>query len=689
MADPLSIVTGCVGLIATIGTATAQINGFVRTVREARTDLDSISRELTSLQSILDLIQTDASKSLPRPLTQHLPAIVENCNVTIGDLQRVLDKYKKHGRITGAKWAMSGKDDVESLKSRLETHTQSLSLALDTMTLFTAMDIKQDTAQIKDIKEDTSDLKQDTTKILEEIAQLRASLPPEFGKTKDDFILERYLEQLTTYTESALDSIETVKPVRHEQDKLENQGSLTQSLALPSRPRRERSTSPSGPRPVIDGNLGILKSSRPSSMHRDPVNPLGVAMPQVTSTPGPSHVTSHLALKPALADSETPHPTLHQSSADAQKYTGRSSSKRPGKSNPLFGGQYAVDILVSDNIQKLHHHLRSTPEVRYCRYSAVTCEPSQFVANNYLLRPSIYSSGRRPISILVSVFIGDTRTQTTTADTFNALAKMIDGLHAMRKVVTSFGEYPSKAIMLHLHFPAAPADRVTRTLEKLGVQPERKLRRIEAKEGHGKSVRVEKDFDLVEVSGKSVLWQLYEYTTQLRLEWKMAETSHSGRDSVSEHPKLLGSTDITPPRWVPHLPWSSALSLTEERNRRGNGGDVATSSHSYPATDSRRGHYKAQVDAGNAPVQTILTFPQGNRQTGEEDWRDWRQALKESLGAELVVLLDADSSHLSHARPKNLLMAWDKRQLIKSSYMHHINYGVMSGEIGIQNIESL
>lgn len=135
MADPLSIATGCVSLVATIGTMAVRITSFVRTVREARGDLDHISRELASLRNILDLIQADASQSLPGTLTRHLEGIIGNCNTIMVDLEQVLDKYQHGGSLASSKWAIHGKEDVEGLRARLETNTRSLNLAVDYMAL--------------------------------------------------------------------------------------------------------------------------------------------------------------------------------------------------------------------------------------------------------------------------------------------------------------------------------------------------------------------------------------------------------------------------------------------------------------------------------------------------------------------------------------------------------------------------
>ncbi|KAF8861306.1 hypothetical protein BDZ45DRAFT_740373 [Acephala macrosclerotiorum] len=59
--DPLSITTTCLGLVGTVAKTSIAINGFVRDVRGARSDLDSVSRELQLLKSLLELFVDDAA----------------------------------------------------------------------------------------------------------------------------------------------------------------------------------------------------------------------------------------------------------------------------------------------------------------------------------------------------------------------------------------------------------------------------------------------------------------------------------------------------------------------------------------------------------------------------------------------------------------------------------------------------
>lgn len=64
-------------------------------------------------------------------------------------------------------------------------------------------EIKNDTTELRN---DTAAIKEDTSQILEEIAKLQARLPRDAAAAaSNDFILQRFFEEMTTYTEQALD----------------------------------------------------------------------------------------------------------------------------------------------------------------------------------------------------------------------------------------------------------------------------------------------------------------------------------------------------------------------------------------------------------------------------------------------------------------------------------------------------
>ncbi|KAF9781937.1 hypothetical protein IL306_012705 [Fusarium sp. DS 682] len=201
--DPLSIASGCAALISTIGTLSLSINTFVRTCREARSDLDRVARELLSLRTVLELIQedvTDESKTFPKTLGHHVSGIVTNCNLVVIELQDCITKYGGDNRLkTKARWAINGQGDVAKLRSNLEAHKAALELALDMLALHVTREIKNDTTEMRNV---TSAIKDDTTQILEEIYRLQARLPKQ---VENDYVLQHFLEEMTTYTEKALD----------------------------------------------------------------------------------------------------------------------------------------------------------------------------------------------------------------------------------------------------------------------------------------------------------------------------------------------------------------------------------------------------------------------------------------------------------------------------------------------------
>src|ERR1700761_1149775 len=133
--DPFTIATTALSLAGTITKVSLTVNTFVRTVREARNDLDAVSRELLSLKTVLELLADDANhapsdKPIPPNLEKQIKGIINNCDGVVNDVAALLRKHEG-GIVNGIKWAISGKDDVVRLRSNLEAHKTALELALD------------------------------------------------------------------------------------------------------------------------------------------------------------------------------------------------------------------------------------------------------------------------------------------------------------------------------------------------------------------------------------------------------------------------------------------------------------------------------------------------------------------------------------------------------------------------------
>jgi hypothetical protein len=137
--DPFSLTAGCVGLVTAITQLSGSILTFISGVRSARADLDSVSRELLSLKTVLELLQIDladdAIVKLPDTLQRQVSGIITNCAGVVRGIQIILEKHEGRGVQKAAQWTLSGRADVDKLRISLEAHKSALEIALDMIQL--------------------------------------------------------------------------------------------------------------------------------------------------------------------------------------------------------------------------------------------------------------------------------------------------------------------------------------------------------------------------------------------------------------------------------------------------------------------------------------------------------------------------------------------------------------------------
>jgi hypothetical protein len=135
--DPISIATGCASLIATVTKISIAISGFVKSARAARGDLDAISRELTSLKTLLELLEEDSKddSAIPETLRNNISGIVSNCFAVLAEIEALLKRHETPRIVNAAKWAISGSDDARKLRLNLEAHKSALELALQIVSM--------------------------------------------------------------------------------------------------------------------------------------------------------------------------------------------------------------------------------------------------------------------------------------------------------------------------------------------------------------------------------------------------------------------------------------------------------------------------------------------------------------------------------------------------------------------------
>lgn len=210
--DPLSITTACVGLLATVTKTALAVTNFTRDCREARSDLTSITGELSQLNLVLELLRDETAvtddRIMPESLQIHILSTINSCSAAVSKINTTLDKHT--GKTGMLKWATFGKNEVAGLRTSLEAYRGSLSLVLELVSVSLSKAIRNDTTAIRtdvyDIKQDTSQISQ----IMDELVRLRAivasgGIPS--ASSGQNFILQQYLDGLTSYAESVCNDV--------------------------------------------------------------------------------------------------------------------------------------------------------------------------------------------------------------------------------------------------------------------------------------------------------------------------------------------------------------------------------------------------------------------------------------------------------------------------------------------------
>ncbi|KAI1421558.1 hypothetical protein F5Y12DRAFT_700528 [Xylaria sp. FL1777] len=201
MADPFSIASGSLAVIAAATNTATAIYKFIRDCNEARADLTQLTRELSELTLILELIGDENSAAtkdcLPNALQTQVQAMLTSCTAAVQQIETTLAKCR--GKPGPLRWTILEKDRVMALKCSLEALKSGLSLALETINLSMMREMKRTTETIQD---NNAEIKHDTSQILEEIYKLRNQLPPSLPSNPERLRLEQWLDSLTHYAES-------------------------------------------------------------------------------------------------------------------------------------------------------------------------------------------------------------------------------------------------------------------------------------------------------------------------------------------------------------------------------------------------------------------------------------------------------------------------------------------------------
>ena len=134
--DPLSITAACSGLLGAVTNLSIQITKFVSSVRDAWRDIDAVSRELTSLALCLETLRDDSlTNEFHNNISGNLLSVLVNCKVVVKDIADLLARLQASVSGGRVQWPLSGRDEVNRLRSSLESHKSALEIALELMTL--------------------------------------------------------------------------------------------------------------------------------------------------------------------------------------------------------------------------------------------------------------------------------------------------------------------------------------------------------------------------------------------------------------------------------------------------------------------------------------------------------------------------------------------------------------------------
>ncbi|KAL3589801.1 hypothetical protein FPOAC2_11982 [Fusarium poae] len=225
--DGLSIATACFAFIEIADRTFKVISDFVRDCKDARNDLSAVNQELLTLKRTLNLLKDLVSNGDERDLTNNtkrdIRDIIQN---SLGIATTLEDELRgQQGRLLAVNWATRGKRKVATYQAILETNRRALSLAVETITLATAKDIKQDTSEILG---NTGHIRGGISAIMSRIQNLEALLTSQETGDPHTFMLTRYLNELSSVAGSVCDpSSRPTSPTPSENSTLSNDSSTS------------------------------------------------------------------------------------------------------------------------------------------------------------------------------------------------------------------------------------------------------------------------------------------------------------------------------------------------------------------------------------------------------------------------------------------------------------------------------
>ena len=125
------ITTDIDAVLSAITLTSASITKFIRSVRAAHADLAAVTRELSDLRLVLELLVNDDEGWVLQTLRPRMREALNGCGVL---LCRIDDSLTRHADAT--QWITAGRAEMAPLRSALEAYRESLGLVLEVLDLY-------------------------------------------------------------------------------------------------------------------------------------------------------------------------------------------------------------------------------------------------------------------------------------------------------------------------------------------------------------------------------------------------------------------------------------------------------------------------------------------------------------------------------------------------------------------------
>ena len=321
-------------------------------------------------------------------------------------------------------------------------------------------EVKNDTTAIRD---DTEAIRQDTAQILAEISRLQAKLPDdEQSHGPSAFMLQRYLDNLTSYAETVVDDQDLGF------EDLNLGPDERQENAPPAHNAKLISNASTSFEPYTPPKENEFASNSYNTQHKPVTNISPNRSPHFESAISPIPVAGHDPPTGAKFDRrEERKPALAPTSNFKIESYSSSSHKIQVLHWIYYRGNLIFDKPVPEKIlsQVPHAAPPDRDEFTHSRYTVITCEPDQLVNQRYTLRPTLFAKPR-VTELLITV--RPTNDLHQLIGTIQDTMKLVEFLEA-RSASPVWGLFSWKRVVLCLILDLQPALPILHFLESLGI----------------------------------------------------------------------------------------------------------------------------------------------------------------------------------------------------------------------------